>query len=343
MNLKIKYKLYCQRFLQILRNGGISSTSRVGFILRIKSGDEIIYSEVSPVSYHDGLETINNIRYFLKNFNSRLNIENNNQKFLEFFLPVTCTALSLILIKFKNRKIKEFCNGFNVSNTALLSAGIKSIYCIIRLKRLCFRCYKWKIGHSSFRREKYIMNGIIELLPKSALLRMDANGSLNYSTAQSWLSSTNSKFIEFIEQPLPIKNKQILFSLSETYSNQIALDESIRRLGLLKYFLKRKWSGLLIIKPYLLGDICDFLKWRFALRPDNLIYSSIFETSIGISILSEIIKSDIFTYNKFQGLGTINFLKKNLIFTQNLKLSYDSTLLRLSCVRFDSMWVYLSL
>jgi len=90
-----------------------------------------------------------------------------------------------------------------------------------------FRTFKWKIGVATIEQElkifQQLTKGIDKLCDrKKALLRLDANGGLNYSQAETWLQTCDnvseipdfSVKIEFLEQPLSVPQFESMLALS---------------------------------------------------------------------------------------------------------------------------------
>jgi O-succinylbenzoate synthase len=105
-----------------------------------------------------------------------------------------------------------------------------------------------------------------------ALLRLDANASLELGAARAWVEFVRSEpRIEFLEQPLPVGHA----GYASLGPEKVALDESfLTPAGL-------AWDGPVVVKPLLVGDWDRFLAWRQAEPTRPVTYSSCFETAIG--------------------------------------------------------------
>ncbi len=113
---------------------------------------------------------------------------------------------------------------------------------------------------------------VLALLEKfKGNLRLDANGSLDLTTARSWTELVRSQpRLEYLEQPLPIGHA----GYASLGPEKIALDESFLTPG------GPSWQGPIIVKPMLVGDWDEFIQWRES-HTGPLVYSSTFETAIG--------------------------------------------------------------
>lgn len=142
------------------------------------------------------------------------------------------------------------------------------------------RTFKWKIGVDSVEREIKLFQQLLADLPPTAKLRLDANGSLTPETAQIWLKclETTQK-VEFLEQPLPPAEFDLMRQLQRQYTTPLALDESATTIAQLQDCYQRGWRGIFIVKiaiagfPHRLRQFCQ----KHAL---TLVFSSVFETEI---------------------------------------------------------------
>jgi O-succinylbenzoate synthase len=142
------------------------------------------------------------------------------------------------------------------------------------------RTFKWKIGIATIEDELKVFNQLIQALPASAQLRLDANGGLNRQEANHWLRvSDEAGIIEFLEQPLPPKQFDAMLEMSTQYSTPIALDESVARLDQLEDCYQRGWRGIFVIKAAIAGS--PKCLRQFCQKHDiDIVFSSVFETAI---------------------------------------------------------------
>ena len=142
------------------------------------------------------------------------------------------------------------------------------------------RTFKWKIGIAAIEDELKVFNQLIQALPASAQLRLDANGGLNRQEANHWLRvSDEAGIIEFLEQPLPPKQFDAMLEMSTPYSTPIALDESVARLDQLEDCYQRGWRGIFVIKAAIAGSPKRLR--QFCQKHDiDIVFSSVFESAI---------------------------------------------------------------
>ncbi len=156
--------------------------------------------------------------------------------------------------------------------------------------------FKWKIGVTSIETELEIFHQLIQILPKDAKLRLDANGGLSVPEAKRWLEECDRiSSIEFLEQPLAVDRLEEMLALESQYSTAIALDESVANFAQLEAGYRRGWRGIFVIKPGILGSPTQLRKFCQSHSLD-LVFSSVFETEIGryasLQIAAELQHSD---------------------------------------------------
>lgn len=139
--------------------------------------------------------------------------------------------------------------------------------------------FKWKIGIAPIQQELELLEELISLLPPRAKLRLDANGGLTWQHACQWLQVCDGYGIEFLEQPLPPDQFQLMLKLSQRYSTPIALDESVTNLASLQACYCQGWRGLFVIKAPIAGFPSQLRQWCQDCQPD-IVWSSVFETAI---------------------------------------------------------------
>ncbi|GHB92410.1 hypothetical protein GCM10007047_04400 [Cerasicoccus arenae] len=125
-------------------------------------------------------------------------------------------------------------------------------------------------------------------------LRLDANGGLTKADYAAWLTWCQERrdVIDYLEQPLPIGEEAAMFALAEGTGVPIALDESIARVDMVILLAKRFPTAVLIIKPSLLGSRSAYLRWRSANYQHRVVYSTSFETAIGLKAVWELAALD---------------------------------------------------
>ncbi|MFM7653220.1 MAG: o-succinylbenzoate synthase [Vulcanococcus sp.] len=143
---------------------------------------------------------------------------------------------------------------------------------------------KWKVAAVADALEQRLLEALLEALPASGRLRLDANGGWDRPTAQAWARrlATDPR-LEWLEQPLPPADRSGLEALARQLP--VALDESLRapdgwRPG-------ADWPGWQVRRPLLEGDPRPLLAALTAGIP-RLMVSTALETGIGRRFLQHL-------------------------------------------------------
>jgi len=169
-----------------------------------------------------------------------------------------------------------------------------------------YQVFKWKVGVKAPTVEMALLEKLLLRLSTGRLLRLDANGALTLRNWKIWcrhltaLGAAN-RTIEFFEQPG-------MFRLDGTNWIKkspvpVALDESVTGSSAARNKHIKKWPGPLVVKPSLWGDVDEFLRWR---KRKDLVYSSVFETSIGFHHILNLAATDERASQRAVGFGTLN-------------------------------------
>ncbi|MEB3358300.1 MAG: o-succinylbenzoate synthase [Synechococcales bacterium] len=146
------------------------------------------------------------------------------------------------------------------------------------------RTMKWKIGVTEMEQELRWLADLVEQLPANVRLRLDANGGLTKDQAQRWLAACDAYSaahaqIEFLEQPLPPAQFDLMLTLSQRYRTPVALDESVANLQQLQKCYERGWRGPVVIKAAIAGFPSQLLTFCRTHAVD-VVWSSVLETAI---------------------------------------------------------------
>ena len=134
---------------------------------------------------------------------------------------------------------------------------------------------KWKVAVEADALERHWLDQLLEQLPSTAQLRLDANGGWNRATAQAWMDAlVGDPRFAWLEQPLPPEDRLGLENLSER--GPVALDESLER----DPQLRDSWLGWQVRRPTLEGDPRPLLQQLQKGVPRRMV-STAFETGIG--------------------------------------------------------------
>ncbi|MDX2273322.1 MAG: o-succinylbenzoate synthase [Cyanobacteriota bacterium] len=192
--------------------------------------------------------------------------------------------------------------------SGLLPAGEAALTAWQPLWQRGYRTFKWKIAVEALEKEQHLCQELSQQLPRSAHLRLDANGGLTLAQAKQWLVLADRLAIEFLEQPLPGHEFSSLQQLSQQFITPIALDESVANLRQLQDCYQAGWSGIFVIKPSIIGSL---LSLQLFLRQHQLdiVISSVFESPIGLFHCLQLTKA--FAPTRACGLGIEDFLDRD--------------------------------
>ena len=165
----------------------------------------------------------------------------------------------------------------------LLPAGPAAIPALDRAlagpsSRVDAPCFKWKVAVHADWRERQLLEELLQRLPATARLRLDANGGWHRTTAAAWARRLAAEpRLDWLEQPLDPADGPGLEELAARFpAVPIALDESLQA----RPALRQRWRGWQVRRPSQEGDPRPLLAELEGGRP-RLMLSSGFETGIG--------------------------------------------------------------
>ncbi len=213
----------------------------------------------------------------------------------------------------------------SLAYSGLLPAGEAALQVWQKLWQEGYSTLKWKIGVYPTPVELEILELLIQNLPASAKLRLDANGGLKFEEAKLWLLTcdrinANDELpveIEYLEQPLPVDQFAAMLELSNRYKTAIALDESVATLKQLQYCFKQGWRGIFVIKPGIAGFPSRLRQFCQQYKIDA-VFSSVFETAIG-RLAALQLAAELSKQKKAIGFGINHwFAEDDVIWLKNL-------------------------
>lgn len=276
---------YHRAFKRPLQTNHGSWKVREGIILSLSDETGISYGEIAPISWF-GSENLAQAVDFCRQLPSEITKE------MIFSIPDQLPACQFGFESAweggrgqGDKGTGDFgglASTDSLSYSALLPAGEGALQAWQALWDQGYRTFKWKIGVYAIAHELAIFDVLTHKLPQEAKLRLDANGGLSYDEANLWLGNCDRipVEIEFIEQPLPGEQFNVMQELSYCYGTAIALDESVATLNQLKACYQQGWRGIFVIKPSICGS--PFRLRQFCQKHEiDLVFSSAFETDVG--------------------------------------------------------------
>ncbi len=281
MKLIINIKPFSFRLTRKLITSQGIIHNKVGLLLQIKDSDgNYGWGEVSPIEKNELKKSIESL-HFIGKQTTKDSIENYVSELQG--LGALTFGLGASLADLENLTIRKLdFEGFDITKSAyLLPTDIDPLESIVNYidrsnekKSSC--TIKWKVSNqeNNFKEEK-VLQKILDILPKNFKLRIDPNGGWSRQKAQEWSNELkNEPRLEWIEQPLPSKDIEGLFSLANQIP--IALDESLVQFP----YLRKTWKSWQIRRPALDGDPRLLLK-EIDQEDSQIVISTAFETGIG--------------------------------------------------------------
>lgn len=256
-------------------------SQREGVLIRAEAPDgKTAFSEAVILPYF-GTETLEQSVKYVKGLNSQF-----NQQTIQS-IPDEMFATRFALESAKWLLASEVTDGISQNKLAvsylLRPEKNAAVADLLSAQKNGYSTFKCKIGLHPFLEEKKLVQLLLSHLSIGSSLRLDANGGLNFKTAQEWLKLAEHSAIEFIEQPLEPTQRDELMKLTEVSSTRIALDETVATSNELIELSELGWKGIFVVKPSRLGNLEKFLNWR-SQSPREIVYSSALETSVGTEL-----------------------------------------------------------
>ncbi len=292
---QLTYQCYRRKFRVPLVTGSGITEERCGIIVTLGNEDRrIAYGEIAPWAGFR-TESIEAAETCLRKMSGCFS---GNMQDIPEHLPCTRYALSCALADLNG--LFPSVAGKRLSITAL----IRSQEAFRECYGLGFRSFKVKVGGGTENEEHTRIKALLDGASPECRFRLDANGSLDEACFRRYLDFLQdyADRIAFFEQPLPVGYEDVMGALGKSSSVKIALDESASSLECLKQLEASGWVGLVVVKPAFVGDVNAFMAWRNATSLP-LVYSSAFETKIGLVHAMRVAASDL--RNRFScGFGT---------------------------------------
>ena len=288
MKYRLAFRSYRRPFGQPLQTHHGNWCVREGVLLRLEDEDgQVGFGEVAPLPWF-GSEPLEQALNFCQHMVQEMAQGIPEETILS--IPSTLPACRFgFESAIDNPKSKIQNPKSKISYSGLLPAGRAAVEQWRTLWAKGYRTFKWKIGVAPIQEELAWFKQLTHQLGQHAVrtgssvrLRLDANGGLMVEDAEQWLENCDRAEvpIEFLEQPLPVEQFEAMVRLSEQYTTPLALDESVATLTQLQTCYERGWRGVFTIKPAIAGSPIR-LRQLCQKDPLDIVFSSVFETSIG--------------------------------------------------------------
>lgn len=290
---------------------------RQGVILRLMDAEgNIGWGEIAPIEAF-GSESYADALGFCRSLSAEISVEDALEDLIEN--PQIPSALPACQFGFEAaweqirrchaKKSQAYQNKErSYASSILLPTGDAALVSPLLFSPALGKTFKWKIGVAPIETELQIFEELISLLPAQAKLRLDANGGLTWQQACLWLQICDGYGIEFLEQPLPPNQFDLMLKLSQRYSTRIALDESVTNLQQLKACYQQGWRGLFVIKAAIAGSPVQLRDFCQTHRLD-VVWSSVFETAIARRYIEDFLIAALPTSDRAIGFGVDHWFR----------------------------------
>ncbi|MCC5833883.1 MAG: o-succinylbenzoate synthase [Opitutales bacterium] len=293
----------CRRPLfQPVQTANETWRERLSLIVRLEDADgRSGYGEVAPIEAF-GSESLDYAAQCLRSLGSRLDLASILRivpNFRATRFGLTCALADLQA---------EAAKSILLPRAALLKLDASLELACRRLADEGFRVAKVKVGVGDGPSERQQLREVLATLPDGFQLRLDANGSMDLKTLETWVACFSGEAkIECLEQALlpslALKQVSALKTLNQRLP--LALDESVSSAESWKQWTQElQWPGILVLKPSVFGSL-DECRQAIADRPEQVILSSSFESLVGLRALLRLAAE--FELKRPLGLGTVDY------------------------------------
>lgn len=276
--LKVQFKPYARSFLRPLHTSYGRWETREGLILRLRDRTgRLGWGDVAPLPWF-GTETLQGAIDFIRALDGEMALEQVWQ--IPDHLPCCQFAFESAVRGLSERPEPPRISLEPARVAALLPAGDRAVAAWAAAWQRGHRTFKWKIGVFASELEWQWLGQLLERLPASGRLRLDANGALTPDSCRGWLERCDraGDRVEFLEQPLDSVAE--MQAIASQFRTPIALDESVTQFKQLQACLNAGWRGPVVLKPAIAG-FPSRLQATIQAKKLDCVFSSVFETFVG--------------------------------------------------------------
>lgn len=169
--------------------------------------------------------------------------------------------------------------------------------------------FKLKTGRSTLADDCDTLNQILDIVPESVRIKLDANGQWSFAQAVRLADAVDVTRVAYVEEPTGYSSEFSL--LYQQTGLPFALDETVQQPGY--QFEPMHGLAAIVIKPTLVGGLgrCQQLVSAAHAVGIRAVFSSSYESSIGLHILEQL--SAQWTPGELPGLDTATAFVEALV------------------------------
>lgn len=199
-------------------------------------------------------------------------------------------------------------NKIRVNATIGIASVKKTIEKSKQLASKGFSVIKLKIGRTDFGDDLEVVQSVLEALPESIRLRLDANQSWSLDATIKNVKHLTDNRIEYLEQPIPAGRPGRLKQIQEASPVPIAADEELQGKNVIPFLLEMKSVQYLILKPAILGFSSSIETIQKAEQAGvSVVLTSSLDSVVGRTTVAHLAAG--FLPNEVHGLATGNLFK----------------------------------
>lgn len=279
MNPLFEYRPYVRTYISPLKTAHGQFCRRTGMLLRVQIHENIyIYGECAPLDLF-GTETFEAALKFCASICDQVCVSSILSNSLH--MPDTYPALSAGFSQLLDQLMMPRRSQAHLSVRALLASAGPIEHTFESKRQAGYRHFKLKIGMQTAQEQVAVRYCASSLMPAETLI-LDANGQLSIADMHTWLRLLQPYTNIYLEQPLPVGQEVHMQAVAQHSNISIIMDESVTEMSFEAMAEVLQSGCLLMIKPSILSNWKAFEQWNATIPSGTCMFSSAFETSIGI-------------------------------------------------------------
>lgn len=297
----LDYRNYRRTLRAPLRTAHGWWRERTGLLVRLAAMNGAVgYGEIAPIPEF-GTETLAEGELVCRTLSGRV-----TAAALDAVDPkLGCVRFAFAMAREASRTAAQAASSERRPVTALLPAGAAALEVLPKRLAEGFLSFKWKVGVAAADEELGLLDDLLAALPAYGRLRLDANGAWERRPAERWLAACAERPVEFVEQPVPPEERDLLLGLARDFPVTLALDEAVTGLTAARIWQAEGWTGVFVIKPALAGPLAEVADWVRATQADVVWSSAVESCAARVAILRTVLAPGLGTRALGFGMGPV--------------------------------------